>query len=71
MRLRGRLAVRRQASFTAQTTRDDPRLRTRRLKGELSAERACAVNREDRALCRFPGSIEAIYDDAGTREIHR
>jgi len=46
----------------------DPRLRTHKLKGELSAY---SVNREYRVLFRFLGPSEALYYDIGTHEIYR
>ena len=49
----------------------DPRLRTHKLKGELSAYWAYSVNREYRILFRFLGPHEVIYYDIGTHEIYR
>ena len=49
----------------------DPRLRTHKLKGELSAYWAYSVNREYRVLFRFVGSSETLYYDVGTHEIYR
>jgi mRNA-degrading endonuclease YafQ of YafQ-DinJ toxin-antitoxin module len=49
----------------------DPRLRTHRLKGDLSAYWANSVNREYRVLFRFLGPTEAIYYDIGTHGIYR
>ena len=49
----------------------DPRLRTHKLKGELSAYWAYSVNREYRVLFRFLGPHEVIYYDIGTHEIYR
>jgi mRNA-degrading endonuclease YafQ of YafQ-DinJ toxin-antitoxin module len=49
----------------------DARLRTHKLKGELSAYWAYSVNREYRVLFRFVGSSEALYYDVGTHEIYR
>jgi len=44
----------------------DPRLRTHKLKGELSTYWAYSVNREYRVLFRFVGPGEALYYDVGT-----
>ena len=44
----------------------DPRLRTHKLKGELSAYWAYSVNREYRVLFRLVGPTEALYYDVGT-----
>ena len=41
----------------------DPRLRTHKLKGELSAYWAYSVNREYRVLFRFLGPSKALYYD--------
>ena len=49
----------------------DSRLRTHKLKGELSAYWAYSVNREYRVLFRFVGSSEALYYDVGTHAIYR
>ena len=49
----------------------DPRLRTHKLKGELSGYWAYSVNREYRVLFRFIGPLEVIYYDIGTHEIYR
>jgi mRNA-degrading endonuclease YafQ of YafQ-DinJ toxin-antitoxin module len=49
----------------------DPRLRTHKLKGELSAYWAYSVNREYRVLFRFLGPSEVLYYDVGTHEIYR
>ena len=49
----------------------DPRLRTHKLKGELSAYWAYSVNRQYRVLFRFLGPHEVIYYDIGTHEIYR
>jgi mRNA-degrading endonuclease RelE of RelBE toxin-antitoxin system len=47
----------------------DPRLRTHKLRGELSAYWAYSVNREYRVLFRFLGPGEALYYDGGSHEI--
>ena len=49
----------------------DPRLRTHKLKGELSTYCAYSVNREYRVLFRFLGPHEVNYYDIGTHEIYR
>ena len=49
----------------------DPRLRTHKLKGELSAYWAYSVNREYRVLFRFLSSHEVIYYDVGNHKIYR
>ena len=49
----------------------DPRLRTHKLKGELSGAWAYSVNREYRILFRFINGNEAIYYDIGTHEIYK
>jgi proteic killer suppression protein len=43
----------------------DPRLRTHKLKGELSAYWAYSVNREYRVLFRFLGPHEILYYSRG------
>ncbi|HWO43129.1 MAG TPA: type II toxin-antitoxin system mRNA interferase toxin, RelE/StbE family [Candidatus Eisenbacteria bacterium] len=49
----------------------DPRLRTHKLKGELSSYWAYSVNREYRVLFRFLSPSEVLYYDVGTHEIYR
>ena len=49
----------------------DPRLRTHKLKGELSGAWAYSVNREYRVLFRFLKGDEVIYYDIGTHDIYR
>jgi hypothetical protein len=49
----------------------DARLRTHKLKDELSAYWAYSVNREYRVFFRFLGPHEAIYYDIGTHAIYR
>jgi mRNA-degrading endonuclease YafQ of YafQ-DinJ toxin-antitoxin module len=49
----------------------DPRLRTHKLKGDLSAYWAYSINREYRVLFRFLGPSEVLYYDVGTHEIYR
>lgn len=66
--------IRRLANHKDQWFRDDafdPRLRTHKLKGQLSDYWAYSVNREYRVLFRFLGPNEAIYYDIGTHEIYR
>ena len=49
----------------------DPRLRTHKLRGGLSAYWAYSVNSEYRVLFRFLGPREALYYDVGSHEIYR
>jgi mRNA-degrading endonuclease RelE of RelBE toxin-antitoxin system len=49
----------------------DPRLRTHKLRGELSSYWAYSVNREYRVLFRFLSPSEVLYYDVGTHEIYR
>lgn len=48
----------------------DPRLRTHKLKGELSGYWSYYINRRYRILFRFISDTEAIYYDIGTHEIY-
>ena len=49
----------------------DDRLRTHKLKGELSGAWSYSVNREYRVLFRFIQEDEVLYYDVGTHEIYR
>lgn len=49
----------------------DPRLRTHKLKGELTGAWAYSINRSSRVLFRFLNSAEALYYDIGTHDIYK
>lgn len=48
----------------------DQRLRTHKLKGELSGAWAYSINRRYRVLFRFLNGDEVIYYDVGTHDIY-
>ena len=47
------------------------RLRTHKLKGELSGSWAYSIDREHRVLFRFLNGEEVIYYDIGTHDIYK
>ncbi len=49
----------------------DTRLRTHKLKGELTGVWAYSVNQEYRVLFRFLNGKEVVYYDIGTHNIYR
>lgn len=49
----------------------DPRLRTHKLKGELSGAWAYSVNYSYRVLFRFLSDTEVLYYDIGTHQVYR
>lgn len=49
----------------------DRRLRTHKLKGELSGAWAYSINRQYRVLFRFLNGDEVIYYDVGTHDIYK
>ncbi len=49
----------------------DPRLRTHKLKGELTGAWSYSVNYQYRVLFRFLTGDEVLYYDIGTHEVYR